>query len=75
MLGSRVHGKVITAKPFDRNDFTLPQQLGGRVHRVSIGASEPQARPAVAAAQRLRVEAAIRRIVILPPAWRAHHEA
>jgi hypothetical protein len=72
-------GEVVVTEPLDRDDPPGVRQggrLGDRVAGlVRAVRAQPQPRAAVGAARRLRVEAPVRRVVVLRRAGRAHGEA
>ena len=79
-LAARVHGEVVSAQPLDRHHWP-PASSAGRFapagrprHLVSPRVEQAQPRPAGRAADRLGVEPAVRRIVVLRLAFRAHGE-
>ena len=73
----RAAGEVVAADALDRDDRPGAQQAGGRRHRVAPRRVHRQhrPRPARGAGVRLRVEAAVARVVVLRAARRAHREA
>ena len=75
-----VHRQVIAAQPLDGEHLPLPQQAGRRRQRLAGQrrprcVKEPQPGAAGRAADRLRVEAPVCRVVVLCRAPRAHGEA
>jgi hypothetical protein len=78
-LAARVHGEVVSPQPLDRH-YLAPGQQPGRFrqgvprHLVLPRVEQPQPGPAGRAADRLGVEPAVRRIVVLRLAFRAHRE-
>ena len=71
-VGSCVAGQVVPADPLDRDDLAAAEgRLRGSegrigaLHRAAVAVLEPEAWPTVGAGHRLRVEAAVRRVVVL----------
>jgi len=69
VLVGRVAGEVIAPEALDGEDRALADQVDRVLER------QRELRPARGAADRLRVEAAVGRVLVLSPAVRAHREA
>ena len=80
LLAARVHGEVVAAEPLHRQHLPVPQQRGRRRQRVAglqqaaVGRTQAQPGPAGGAADRLRMEPAVRRVVVLRRTRLAHGE-
>ena len=78
-LAARVHREVVSPQSLDRHHVP-PGQQPGRLRQgvpgqfVLLAVEQAQPRPARRAADRLGVEPAVRRIVVLRRAFRAHGE-
>ncbi len=78
-LAARVHGEVVSPQALDRHHVAIGQQAGrsgqgGPRHFVLLRVEQTEPGPAGRAADRLGMEPAVRRIVVLRLAFRAHGE-